>query len=166
MLVAETSDMATAVQNITLSAPRNIPLSKLVLSQANVKGVKAGVSIEKLGRGHLPPHVSAGPQRTAGTGTREPGDRYVRGPGRQPPVPGARTAGEAEAFSQDGARPCMVREGGSAEDDSLAENVHRVALHRSTSSTPSRPCGETGAIQIGSISPSCFWAAIVHGSFG
>ena len=38
--------MATAVQNITLSAPRNIPLSKLVLSQANVRCVKAGASIE------------------------------------------------------------------------------------------------------------------------
>ncbi len=111
MLVAETSDMATAVQNITLSAPRNIPLSKLVLSQAIVRCLKAGVSIEKLGRGHLAAHVSAGPQRTAGTGTREPGDRYVRRPG----------------------------------------------------SASSRPCGETGAIQIGSISRSCFWAAIVHG---
>src|SRR5271166_5892475 len=40
--------MATAVQKIILSASRDIPLNKLVLSQANVRRVKAGVSIEEL----------------------------------------------------------------------------------------------------------------------
>ena len=40
--------MATAIQKITLSASRNIPFNKLVLSQANVRRVKAGVSIEEL----------------------------------------------------------------------------------------------------------------------
>ena len=40
--------MATAVQKITLSASRDIPFNKLVLSQANVRRVKAGVSIEEL----------------------------------------------------------------------------------------------------------------------
>ena len=38
--------MATA--KITLSASRDIPFNKLVLSQANVRRVKAGVSIEEL----------------------------------------------------------------------------------------------------------------------
>src|SRR6202163_406471 len=46
--VAENIDMATAVQKITLSASRDIPFNKLVLSQANVRRVKAGVSIEEL----------------------------------------------------------------------------------------------------------------------
>ena len=36
--------MATAVQKITLSASRDIPFNKLVLSQGNVRRVKAGKS--------------------------------------------------------------------------------------------------------------------------
>jgi ParB-like chromosome segregation protein Spo0J len=40
-------DMAS-VQKITLSASRDIPFNKLVLSQCNVRRVKAGVSIEEL----------------------------------------------------------------------------------------------------------------------
>jgi hypothetical protein len=40
--------MATAVEKITLSASRDIPFNKLVLSQANVRRVKAGISIEEL----------------------------------------------------------------------------------------------------------------------
>ena len=40
--------MATAVQKITLSVSRDIPFNKLVLSQSNVRRVKAGVSIEDL----------------------------------------------------------------------------------------------------------------------
>ena len=40
--------MASSVQKITLSPSRDIPLNKLVLSQSNVRRVKAGVSIEEL----------------------------------------------------------------------------------------------------------------------
>ncbi|MGY3079201.1 hypothetical protein ACVWZZ_005609 [Bradyrhizobium sp. LM6.10] len=40
--------MTKAVQKITLSPSRNIPFNKLVLSQSNVRRVKAGVSIEQL----------------------------------------------------------------------------------------------------------------------
>ena len=40
--------MAKAVQKITLSASRDIPFNKLVLSQANVRRLKTGVSIEDL----------------------------------------------------------------------------------------------------------------------
>ena len=43
--VAEITDMATTVQKIILSASRDSPFNKLVLSQANVRRVKAGVSI-------------------------------------------------------------------------------------------------------------------------
>ena len=41
-------DMAKAVQKITLSRSRDIPFNKLVLSQSNVRRVKAGVSIDQL----------------------------------------------------------------------------------------------------------------------
>jgi ParB family chromosome partitioning protein len=40
--------MAPTVQKITLSSSRDIPFNKLVLSQSNVRRVKAGVSIEEL----------------------------------------------------------------------------------------------------------------------
>ncbi|GBQ88419.1 ParB/RepB/Spo0J family partition protein [Asaia krungthepensis] len=40
--------MATAVQKITLSSSRDIPFNKLVLSQSNVRRIKAGVLIEDL----------------------------------------------------------------------------------------------------------------------
>jgi hypothetical protein len=40
--------MASAIQKITFSVSRDIPFNKLVLSQANVRRVKAGVSIEEL----------------------------------------------------------------------------------------------------------------------
>jgi ParB family chromosome partitioning protein len=40
--------MAKANQKITLSPSLNIPFDKLVLSQANVRQVKAGVSIDEL----------------------------------------------------------------------------------------------------------------------
>lgn len=40
--------MASAIHKITLSSSRDIPFNKLVLSQANVRRVKAGVSVEEL----------------------------------------------------------------------------------------------------------------------
>ena len=40
--------MAQAIQKITLSAARDIPFNKLVLSQQNVRKIKAGISIEDL----------------------------------------------------------------------------------------------------------------------
>ena len=40
--------MAKAAQNITLSPSRDIPFNKLVLSQSNVRRIKAGVSVEEL----------------------------------------------------------------------------------------------------------------------
>ena len=42
------AEMTKAVQKITLSPSRDIPFNKLVLSQSNVRRVKAGVSIEQL----------------------------------------------------------------------------------------------------------------------
>ena len=40
--------MASAIQKITLSASRDIPFNKLLLSGCNVRRIKAGVSIEQL----------------------------------------------------------------------------------------------------------------------
>ena len=96
--------MATAVQKITLSASRDIPFNKLVLSQANVRRVKAGVSIEELAEDIARRTLLQSLSVRAVLGRRGPGDRHVRGAGRWPPLPGARTAGEAEAHGEDPAR--------------------------------------------------------------
>lgn len=40
--------MTTASEKIRLSGSRDIPFNKLVLSQSNVRRIKAGVSIEEL----------------------------------------------------------------------------------------------------------------------
>ena len=40
--------MARSAQKVALSASRDIPFSKLVLSQSNVRRIKAGVAIEEL----------------------------------------------------------------------------------------------------------------------
>ncbi len=55
--------MATNVQKITLSPSRDIPFNKLLLSQSNVRRIKAGLD-RGTGRGHRPPGPAAGPQRS------------------------------------------------------------------------------------------------------
>ena len=69
---AETTPMATAIQKITLSSSRDIPFNKLVLSQSNVRRVKAGVSIEELAEDAYPAHAAQG---STSAGPRRPGER-------------------------------------------------------------------------------------------
>ena len=99
--VAETIPMATAVQKITLSSSRDIPFNKLVLSQSNVRRVKAGVSIEELAediaRRTLLQGLNVRPVLDA-DGVR---DRHVRGPGRRAALPGAPASRQTEASRQD-----------------------------------------------------------------
>lgn len=121
--------MATATQKITLSPSRDIPLNKLVLSQSNVRRVKASVSIEELAddiaRRTLLQSLNVRPildDDGAETGMFEvpAGGRRYRA--LQLLVKQKRLAKTAPI-------PCVVRVGGIAEEDSLAENVQRVALH-------------------------------------
>ena len=125
--------MATAVQKITLSSSRDIPFNKLVLSQSNVRRVKAGVSIEELAediaRRALLQSLNVRPVLDADGA--ETGMFEV--PGRRPPLPGAGAAGEAEA-PRPRPRPSPAWSAIPAteilaEDDSLAENVQRAPLH-------------------------------------
>ena len=97
--------MATAVRKITLSASRDIPFNKLVLSQSNVRRVKAGVSIEELAediaRRSLLQSLNVRPVLDAEG--EETGMFEVPAGGRR--YPGARAPGEAEAHEQDPAGP-------------------------------------------------------------
>ena len=89
--------MAKSQPKIALSVSRDIPFNKLVLSQANVRRVKAGVAIEELAediaRRTLLQSLTVRPVLD----DERRRDRHVRGAGRRPALPGARAAGEAEA---------------------------------------------------------------------
>jgi ParB family chromosome partitioning protein len=128
-LVAEYISMATPVQKITLSPSRDIPLNKLVLSQSNVRRVKAGVSIEELAediaRRGLLQGLSVRPvvdQAGVETGMFEipAGGRRFRA---------LELLVKQKRLAKTAPVPCVVREGGIAEEDSLAENVQRAPLH-------------------------------------
>src|ERR1700722_3013230 len=119
----------TKVQKITLSPSRDIPFNRLVLSQSNVRRVKAGVSIEQL--------VESIAQRTLlqslnvravldGEGN-ETGMFEVPAGGRR--YRALELLVKQKRMAKTQPVPCVVREGGIAEDDSLAENDERVGLH-------------------------------------
>jgi ParB family chromosome partitioning protein len=121
--------MATSVQKITLSLSRDILLNKLVLSQSNVRRVKAGVSIEELAediaRRGLLQGLSVRPvvdQAGVETGMFEipAGGRRFRA---------LELLVKQKRLAKTAPVPCVVREGGIAEEDSLAENVQRAPLH-------------------------------------
>jgi ParB family chromosome partitioning protein len=121
--------MATAVQKITLSASRDIPFNKLVLSQSNVRRVKAGVSIEELAediaRRTLLQSLNVRPVLDAEGA--ETGMFEVPAGGRR--FRALELLVKQKRMNKTQPVPCVVRKDGLAEEDSLAENVQRAALH-------------------------------------
>lgn len=124
--------MATAVQKITLSSSRDIPFNKLVLSQSNVRRVKAGVSIEELaediGRRTLLQGLSVRPVLDAEGA--ETGMFEIPAGGRR--YRALELLVKQKRLAKTAPVPCVVRDAGSdilAEDDSLAENIQRAPLH-------------------------------------
>ena len=124
--------MATATQKITLSTSRDIPFNKLVLSQSNIRRVKAGVSIEELAediaRRGLLQSLNVRPVLD-GEGN-ETGMFEIPAGGRRYRALELLTT--KKRLAKTAPVPCVVREAGTdipAEEDSLAENVQRVALH-------------------------------------
>jgi ParB family transcriptional regulator, chromosome partitioning protein len=118
-----------SVQKITLSASRDIPFNKLLLSQSNVRRVKAGVSIEKLAediaRRTLLQSLSVRPVLDAEG--RETGMFEVPAGGRR--YRALELLVKQKRMNKTQPVPCVVRTDGLAEEDSLAENVQREALH-------------------------------------
>ncbi|EKM99089.1 ParB/RepB/Spo0J family partition protein [Acidocella sp. MX-AZ02] len=117
------------VQKITLSASRDIPFDRLVLSQSNVRRVKAGVSIEELAadiaRRTLLQSITVRPvldEAGAETGMFEipAGGRRYRA---------LELLVRQKRLAKNVLIPCVVRTEGIAEEDSLAENVQRAPLH-------------------------------------
>jgi len=124
--------MATAVQKITLSSSRDIPFNKLVLSQSNVRRVKAGVSIEELAediaRRTLLQGLNVRPVLDADAS--ETGMFEVPAGGRR--YRALQLLVKQKRLAKTAPVPCVVRDPSvdiSAEEDSLAENVQRAPLH-------------------------------------
>jgi ParB family chromosome partitioning protein len=124
--------MASAVQKIILSPSRDIPFNLLVLSQSNVRRIKAGVSIDELaadiGRRGLLQGLNVRPvldEAGAETGIFEvpAGGRRYRA---------LELLVKQKRLAKTAPVPCVVRDPATtilAEDDSLAENMHRAPLH-------------------------------------
>jgi ParB family chromosome partitioning protein len=121
--------MANAAQKISLNRSRDIPFDKLILSQANVRRTKAGISIEELAadiahRGllqslHVRPVLDADGAETGMFEIPAGGRRYRA----------LQMLVKQKRMAKTQAVPCIVKTDGVAEEDSLAENVQRVALH-------------------------------------
>jgi ParB family chromosome partitioning protein len=121
--------MAKSKQKITLSPSRDIPFNRLVLSQANVRRIKAGVSIEELaqdiGRRTLLQSLAVRPVLDDDGG--ETGMFEVPAGGRR--YRALELLVKQKRLARTALIPCVVRTGGLAEEDSLAENVQREPLH-------------------------------------
>jgi ParB family chromosome partitioning protein len=124
--------MAKATSKITLSTSRDLPFNKLMLSQANVRRTKAGQTIENLAvdiarRGLLQslnvrPVVDADGIETGMFEVPAGGRRYRA----------LELLVKQKRMSKTQMVPCVVVDPASdisAEEDSLAENVHREDLH-------------------------------------
>ncbi len=124
--------MAKTAQKVTLSPSRDIAFDKLVLSQSNVRRIKAGVSIEELAedvaRRGLLQNLNVRPMVDAeGVDT---GMFEIPAGGRR--FQALSLLVKQKRLAKTALIPCIVRDAASeilAEDDSLAENMQRVALH-------------------------------------
>jgi ParB family chromosome partitioning protein len=121
--------MKNALPKITLSPSQDIPFNKLILSQSNVRKIKAGISIEELAediaRRGLLQGLSVRAVRDADGA--ETGMYEIPAGGRR--FRALELLVKQKRMAKTQAVPCVVRTEGLAEEDSLAENVQRVALH-------------------------------------
>jgi len=119
--------MATA--KITLSASRDIPFNKLVLSQSNVRRVKAGISIEELAEDIARRSLlqSLNVRAVLDADGNETGMFEVPAGGRR--FRALELLLKQKRMKKTEPVPCVVRTDGLAEEDSLAENVQPAVLH-------------------------------------
>jgi ParB family chromosome partitioning protein len=125
----KTKPTKSSSSKIALSASRDIPFDRLVLSQSNVRRIKAGVAIEELAediaRRTLLQSLTVRPvldENGAETGMFEvpSGGRRYRA---------LELLVKQKRLARTAPIPCVIRTEGIAEEDSLAENVQRAPLH-------------------------------------
>lgn len=122
--------MAQAIQKITLSAARDIPFNKLVLSQQNVRKIKAGVSIEDLAEdiAHRGLLLSLNVRAEIDGEGNETGIYRIPAGGRR--YLALELLVSQKRLAKTAGVPCIVSKGETLEaEDSLAENLHRIELH-------------------------------------
>ena len=119
--------MATA--KLTLSASRDIPFNKLILSQSNVRTIKTGVTIEELAEdiGRRTLLQSLNVRAVLDGEGAETGMFEIPAGGRR--YRALELLVKQKRLSKTALIPCVVRTEGMAEEDSLAENVQRAPLH-------------------------------------
>ena len=121
--------MASAIQKITLSASRDIPFNKLLLSGCNVRRIKAGMSIEQLAddiaRRTLLQSITVRP--VLDKDGQETGMYEIPAGGRR--FRALELLVKQKRLAKTAPIPCVIRTDGIAEEDSLAENVQRAPLH-------------------------------------
>ncbi|MGX5805647.1 DNA-binding protein [Bradyrhizobium sp. Arg314] len=123
--------MAKASQKIAMNAAENIAYDKLVLSQKNVRRVKDGVTIEQLaediGRRKLLQSLNVRPVLDAND--EETGMYEMPAGGRRYLALGILV--KQKRLAKNEPIPCILNRSAttSAEEDSLAENLHRENLH-------------------------------------
>ncbi|SLN55569.1 Chromosome-partitioning protein Spo0J [Roseisalinus antarcticus] len=119
----------TKQQKITLSASRDIPFNKLMLSQSNVRHVKAGVSIEELAKDiawrTLLSSITV--RLVLDDSGAETGMYTIPAGGRR--FRALELLVKQKRMNKTALVPCIVRMDGLAEEDSLAENIQRAPLH-------------------------------------
>ncbi|MFA9199580.1 MAG: ParB/RepB/Spo0J family partition protein [Cypionkella sp.] len=121
--------MAKSQPKLALSVSRDIPFDKLVLSQSNVRRIKAGVGIEDLAediaRRTLLQSLTVravvdGVGQATGMFEVPSGGRRYRA---------LELLVKQKRLAKTAPVPCIVRTEGDAEEDSLAENIQRAPLH-------------------------------------
>lgn len=140
--------MAKAVQKINLSPSRDIPFNKLVLSQSNVRRIKAGISIEDLAEDiahrekllqslYVLPILEADGQETGMFEVPAGGRRYRA----------LELLIKQKRLAKTAPIPCIVADAGgeiSAEENRLPKTCIVSRFILSTSFEHSRPCGSNG----------------------
>jgi ParB family chromosome partitioning protein len=118
-----------SVPKLVLSSSRDIPFSQLVLSQKNVRRLKAGLSIEDLAEDIYRRTLlqSLNVRAMLDEDGKETGFYEVPAGGRR--FRALELLVKTRRMAKDQLVPCVVREAGIAEEDSLAENVMREGLH-------------------------------------
>jgi P-type conjugative transfer protein TrbL len=117
------SDMASAGQKIKLSPSRDIPFNKLVLSQSNVRRVKAGVSIEQLAESIAQRTLlqSLSVRAVVDADSQETGMFEVPAGGRR--YRALELLVKQRRMAKTQPVPCVVRVGGIAEDENFVQIV-------------------------------------------
>ncbi len=127
--MAKPKPKANTAATLALSVSRDIPLNKLLLSQANVRQVKAGVSIEELAEDIARRTLLQGltVRAVLDEAGFETGVYEVPAGGRR--LRALQLLVKQKRLAPDAPIPCVIRDKGLAEEDSLAENIQRAPLH-------------------------------------